>query len=237
MNAQRKLMDGAADPDGKWLCRVGGLCALLLGLGYLITIPLYVQAGAMPSGGEARLRYLAGRTTVWWAILGLSVLTDILFVPVALALYRALRRVNRDVALLATTFVGLFVVLDLAVTWPNHAALIALSGDYAAAASGAQQAYVPAANYAAAVLGSTLEGAYSIVTLSIGIILISLVMLRGIFGKLTASVGLAAGILGIVSVAGPPFIPALGVAIIVASTLTTVWVVLVGFELYRLGRL
>jgi Domain of unknown function (DUF4386) len=236
MSAQ-KMMVHAVDPDGKRLYRVGGISALLLGLGYIITIPLYVQAGAMPSGGEARLQYLAGKTTVWWAILGLSVLTDVLFVPVALALYLALRGVNRDAALLATAFMGLFVVLDLAVTWPNHAALIALSGDYAAAASDAQRAaYVSAANYASAVLESTLEGVYSIVTLSVGILMISLVMLKGIFGKITAYVGLATGILGIVSVAGPFFVSTLGVAIIVASVLTTVWVLLVGYRLYRLGR-
>jgi len=239
MSAQQAMVRKvpATDSDGKWLYRVGGISALLIGLGYLITIPLYVQAGAMPSGGEARLRYLAGKTTVWWAILGLSVLTDVLFVPVALALYRALRGVNRDAALLATAFVGLFVLLDLAVLWPNHAALIALSGDYAAAASDAQRASsVAAADYASAVLGSTLEGVYSIVTLSVGILLLSIVMLKGSFGRLTASVGVATGILGIVSVAGPFVVSTLGVAIIVASVLTTIWVVLVGYRLYRLGR-
>jgi hypothetical protein len=215
---------------------VGGLCALLIGLGYLITIALYVQVGALPSGGEARLQYLAGKTTMWGAIVGLSVLTDVLFIPVALALWRALKGVNRDVALLATAFVLLFVVLDLAVTWPNLAALIALSGDYAAAASDAQRATaIAAANYTSAVLESTLEGVYSIVTLSVGILLFSLVMLKGIFGKLTASVGVVTGLLGIVSVVGPVFVSTLGIAIIVASVLTTVWVVLVGYRLFRLG--
>ena len=62
---------------------------------------------------------------MWWAILGLSVLTDLLLVPVALALYLALKGVDRDAMLVATAFIGLFVVLDLAVTWPNYASLIA----------------------------------------------------------------------------------------------------------------
>src|SRR5262249_5146291 len=139
----KKILVNAADPDGNWIYRVGGLSALLLGIAYIATIPLYASAGAPPSGGEARLQYLAGKTTVWWAILGLSVLTDVLFVPVALALYLALKGVNRNAMLVATTFVGLFVVLDLAVTWPDYAALITLSTHYAAAATDAQRlAYV-----------------------------------------------------------------------------------------------
>jgi hypothetical protein len=96
----------AAATDHRWLYRWGGLSALLIGLGYIVTIPLYVAAGPPPSGGEARLHYLVGKTTVWWAILGLSILTDLLFLPVALALYRALKDVNNTAMLFATTWSG-----------------------------------------------------------------------------------------------------------------------------------
>src|SRR5215475_9128034 len=96
-----KMMAHAVDPDGNWMYRVGGISALLLGIAYIITIPLYAYAGAPPSGGEARLQYLAGKTAVWWAILGLSVLTDLLFVPVALSLYLALKGVARSTLLVA----------------------------------------------------------------------------------------------------------------------------------------
>ncbi len=161
MSAQ-KMMVHAVDPDGKWLYRVGGISALILAIAYIITIPLYVYVGAPPSGGEARLKYLALNTTVWWAILGLSVLTDFLFVPVALSLYLALKGVNRNAMLVATAFVGLFIVLDLAVTWSNYASLITLSGNYAAATNDAQRAaYVAAASYPSAVLASSLEAVYS----------------------------------------------------------------------------
>src|SRR5262245_873280 len=104
------------DPNAKSLYRVGGVSALALGLGYLLTIPLYLFAGAPPSGGEAVLNYLVGRSSAWWGILGLSVLTDFLYVPVGLALYFALKAVQHTAMLLATSCVALFVVLDLAVT-------------------------------------------------------------------------------------------------------------------------
>jgi hypothetical protein len=57
------------------------------------------------------LRYFAWKTAVWWAIVGLSVLTDMLYVPVALSLYLVLKVINRNAMLIATAFVGLFIVL------------------------------------------------------------------------------------------------------------------------------
>lgn len=231
MSAQ-KLQVHAVDPEGKWLYRVGGICALVLGVAYLIIIPLYASVGAPPTGGgEAWLTYLDGKTTVWWAILGLSVLTDVLFVPVAFALYLALKGVNRNVMLVATAFVGLFIVLDLAVTWTNFASLITLSGNYVAATNDVQRmAYVAAANYASAVLASPLERVYAIVDLSFAMLLIGLVMLKGIFRKSTAYVGVATGVLGIVSIAG------WNVTIILNAVLATAWVLLVGYRLSRLGQ-
>ncbi len=227
----------AVDPDGKWLYRVGGASALLLGIGYIVIFPLYASVGAPPSGAEAWLEYSAGKTAAWWAILGISVLTDLLFIPIALALYLALNRVDRNAMLVGTSFVLLFVVLDLAVTWTNYAARIALSENYAAATTDAQRtAYVAAATFASAVLTSTLVGIYSIVTLSVGILIVGLVMLRAGFSKGAAYLGVATGILGILSVAGPLLAPPLGVVVIIASVLTTVWLLLVGYRLIQLGR-
>jgi hypothetical protein len=140
-------------------------------------------------GGEVWLKYLQGKTTVWWTIVSLCVLTDFLYIPVALALYLALERVNRSAMLLASIFVGLFVALDLAVTWANYAALLTLSGLYAGVTNEVQRAgYVAAANYASAVLASPIEVFYAIVDLSIGIFIIGFVMWkeRGIFKRTTA---------------------------------------------------
>jgi len=65
------------EPDGKWMYRVGGISALVIGIGYIVIFPLFARVGGPPSGGgEVWLKYLVGKTTVWWAILGLNVLTD-----------------------------------------------------------------------------------------------------------------------------------------------------------------
>lgn len=234
--SMQNLRVNAVDPDVKWLYRVGGTSGLVFGIGYIIIIALFVPMGAPPSGAEARLTYVAGNTTLWWAILGISVLTDFLLVPVALSLYLALKAINRNAMMLATACVGLFVVLDLAITWTNYAALIAISGNYAAASIDAQRAvFITAAQYPSAVLDSNLLFVYNTLTLSVGILLISLVMLKGIFSKNMAYLGLATGILGIAAVAGSIFVSTSSVTIIV-SALTTLWVLFVGYRLYKLGQ-
>jgi hypothetical protein len=230
-------MNNAVDPDGRALYRAGGISSLVLGIAYLVIIALYVPIGAPPGGAEARLAYIAGNTKIWWGILGLSVLTDFLFVPVALALYLALKGVNKSVMLLATASVGLFIVLDLAITWTNYGALITLSGTYAAAANDTQKAAaVAAAVYPSAVLESRLLFVYNSLTLAVGILMTGFVMRTGSFSRSTAYLGIATGIFGIISVVGPFFTSALSLTIIVTSILTTIWVLFVGYGLYRLGR-
>jgi len=228
-----KMTVNVADPDGKWLYRVGGISALVIGIVYIIIFPLFAHVGGAPSGGgEVWLKYLEGKTTVWWAILGLSVFTDFLFVPVALSLYVALERVNRNAMLVATAFVGLFVVLDMSVLWTNYASLLTLSALHTAATTDVQRAsYVAAADYASAVLASHTEVFYSIVDLSLAILIIGFVMLKakGIFNKTTAYLGLAAGIFGIVSIAG------FFVIIIINALLVTLWLLFVGYRLFKLG--
>src|SRR5258705_7126150 len=184
MSAQN-MMVNTVDPDGKWLYRVGGISAIVLGIGYFIIIALYIPAGGPPpgSGVEARLIYLAGHSTAWWGTLSLSVLTDFLYVPITFALYFALKGINRGMMLLATACILLFVVLELGITWMNYAVLLNLSSGYAAAANDAQRAVLVAtANYPFAVLDSHhLLGVYTILMTGIGIFMIGLVMLKGVF--------------------------------------------------------
>lgn len=222
---------GLADPEAKWSYRVGGLAALAIGAAYLVILGLFAVVGAPPVGGEAWLRYLAGKTTIWWAIVDLSVLTNFFYLPVALALYFALQRVNRMAMLIAVACVGLFVVLEPAVNWAGYAALLTLSGDYAAATTDAQRAvYIAAASYPAAVLDSPLALLYAIGTLSTGILIIGLVMRHGVFSKLTAYLGVITGLLGLVAVAD------VSVAVILNAVCATLWLFLVGYRLYRLGQ-
>ena len=238
--SMQKMMDHTINPDEKWLYRVGGISAFVLGIGYFIIIALYIPAGGPPPGSdiEARLIYLAEHSTAWWGILSLSVLTNFLYIPITFALYFALKGINRSMMLLATASILLFVVLELGITWINYAVLLNLSSSYAEAANDAQRAVIVAtANYPFAVLDSHhLLGVYTILMTGIGIFMIGFVMLKGVFNKITAYLALVSSSLTIVSVVGTPFVSALWVTIIIGSTLIAVWVFFVGNGLHRLGR-
>jgi hypothetical protein len=224
--------------DDATLLRWGGIAALILALAYLVITGLYVASGAVPTGGDGQawLTYLAGKSTAWWGILGLSVLTDVLFFPVAAALFVALRAIDRNLALAGSGLLALFALLDLAVTWPNYASLVSLANMPEGAGRAADAFTVAAATYAAAVLDSSLFAVYAILVPALGILAISIVMLRGSFGRATAWVGVLTGILGIGAVVGPLVASALGTLAILASVLTLIWVALAGYRLLGMSR-
>jgi hypothetical protein len=175
-----------ADLERRGLYRAGGISAIVLAVLYVVITGLYVTAGLVPSGTEAWLTYLAGNEAAWWAIVWLSVFTDILYVPIAAVLYVVLASVNRNAMLAGAGFLLLFVILDLAITWPNYAALISLSREYTATTSDAQRAaLVTTATYPTAILDSILLGAY--------IILIAGGVVRAGVGDQDAARRLAAG--------------------------------------------
>jgi hypothetical protein len=217
-------------PAGRSIFRIGGTCASTIAVIYVVTIVLFAFAGSLPNGTEAALRYLHDKATLWSAIAALSVLTDVLYIPVGLSLYFALREINRTAALVGVAFMFLFVGLDLAVTWTNYASLIVLSGHYASATSDAQRAvYVASAEYPMSVLSSRLATVYAIVDLSFGILVIGVAMLKGVFNKPTAYVGIATGVVGILTLSG------LFVTVILNAILAIVWLFFIGYRLYRLS--
>jgi len=211
--------------------RWGGIAALLLAIGYVATIPLFAWVGAPPVTGEAWFRYVPGKATAWWVILWLMVVTDLLYLPVAWALWTALRKAGRNLMLATVACLHLFVVLDLAVTWTHHAALLALFQNYSHAVDEAHRlAYLAAAEYAASIYATPLLTFYIIAIPSLGVLLASIVMIKARFGKASAWAGVIAGVFGLLSLTG--FFP-----LVMANALgVTLWFFLVGARLLGLGK-
>jgi hypothetical protein len=229
-----ELSDDMSDLNAweeKQCYRWGGMAALLLAIGYAAIIPLFARVGAPPVTGEAWFRYLPGKTTAWWTIIWLCVVTDLFYPPVSWALWTALRKTGTKLMLTAIVCLNLFVVLDLAVTWTHHASILRLFQQYSSAADDAHRAaYLAAAEYASSIYGTPLLTFYIIVIPSMGVLLASIAMFKAKFGKVSAWTGVITGVFGILSLTG--FFP-----LVMANALgTTLWYFLVGARLLRLGR-
>ena len=227
------------EQSGKWIYRVGGFSAIILGLGYLLTIPVVTlwAGGFPPPGTEARLAFFAEHAVGWWATTALMIFTDLLYIPLFLALYHALKDINQYLMLLAFTCEGLFVVLDLAVTWTSFSSLIIMGGNYVTAINDAQRALVVgAAGYSSAMIDSPLSGIYAIVVPALGLFFAGLVMHNGIFHKAPAYLAMLAGICGILAGIGEMFISDMETTQYINATLSMIWFFLVGFRLYKFSR-
>jgi len=232
-----EMQDSAADPGAKRFFRAGAIATLVLVVGWFATFPVYGSVGISPPGAEGQLQHFGGHQAGWWTILGLMVSTDLVYVVVWLALYEALKRFSRPLMLLALAFHLLFVVLDLAVTWTNHAALFVLGSQYLAATTDAQRSLLVAAAAApAAIMDSPLAPVYSIGIPSLGTLLAGLVMLKGKFGKVAAWLAIAVGITAIPAIAGPYIIGPSDPSHIINALIATVMYVLVGWRLFKLSR-
>jgi len=223
--------------DGKWVYRVGGLSGIVLGIGYLLTIPVTIiyAGGFPPLGAEARLAFFANHMAGWWGVTALMVFTDLLYIPVFLALYHALKIFNKYLMILAVACAGTFVLLDLAITWTSYPSLIILSGDYVAATGDAQRALiVAAANYPSAIIDSPLSPIYAIFIPALGLLFASLVMRKGIFSKALVYMGVIAGISGILAGIGPIFISDLETFQYINASLAMIWFFFVGLKLNKL---
>jgi Domain of unknown function (DUF4386) len=152
---------------------------------------------------------------------------------VFLALYMALKHVNKSLAAIAALIAIASEVTATAVnSSPQslNAALILLSDQYAAATADARR--LAFATAAESLIATTNAVNLAGIMLEVGILIISLVMLRGVFPGWVAYLGIVTGVVGILSEALRPVI---GFAYIVFFVLEVIWLIAVGWKLYRLG--
>jgi len=232
----RSSREAVASPDPSWrgLYRAGGVSAALYAV--LIIVPL-VLLNTMPqpplSGGAATLQYIALHKPVYIielvSFVGLSLPAMVVF----LALYGALKHLNKSYAALGA-LVGIaseVIALAYNSSPPSlNGGLVYLSDHYVAATTAAQRAaFATAAESLIAV--SNAVNAAGILT-AISMLILSLVMLKGVFHKGVAYLGIVTGALGIVSEA---FRDILGPGYYVYGLLLPIWFLAVGWKLSRLG--
>ena len=224
------------NPDPAWsgLYRAGGVSAGLFVVFLVAAIVLSITTPQPPtSGGAATLEYIAAHRAVYIVHQQLWLVPGFFAMVTYLALYVALEHVNKSYAALGAMVGGVAWALTLAMptTSTGAPALVYLSDQYVATTDPAQRAtFVAAAeNLIALNLTPTVVG----VLTTVGMLIISLAMLRGVFPKGVAYLGIVTGALGIVSEA---LRPVLAGGYGVYGMLLLIWMGTVGWKLFRLGE-
>jgi hypothetical protein len=233
--------------DSAWkaLYIVGAVAALLTVLNGLAEIAItFLPGGGMsaaPTDAADWFRLYQRSPFMGMRNLGLlNIFFTILSVPVSYALYAAHRRTHR-------AFVGLSLIvalLGVAVFLAGNRAfpMLALSRQYAAAATDAQRSALAAAGEAMLAAGqSHTPGTFLAFLLStVGGVAFSIVMLRGrVFSKASAIVGIAGFSLLLVFELTSDLAPGFPASFAFAMTggpLSLVWDLLVALGLFRLAR-
>ena len=234
--------------SGPSLYRAGGIAALIAALMYVVALGIYAPAyGAGPPPNT---------TLEWFTLLQHSPLTGLFFLgladiiivilwgPMSLSLYFALRPTNRALLMNATTFV--FVGMAVYLATNTAFSMLSLSNQYAVAATDAERSTVLAAGQAILAVSQGTGGQYVGMPLVwLAGVIISAVMLRsGIFHKATAWTGIFGLCLLLASVpfSGYTFGPTTGAMVTVAvgtdiggGLLSFAWYILIGLRLLKLS--
>jgi hypothetical protein len=236
LRVEKSSGEAVATPDPSWrgLYRAGGVSAALFVVPILVAIVLITVAPPpLNADGAATLQYIASHKVLYIIEQALWLAPSVFALVVFLALFPALKHLNKSYAALGA-LVGIAswaLTLAIPTTGGGAPVLVNLSDRYMSATTAAQHtAFATAAEVFIAENNIT----YAVGILApVGILIISLVMLKGVFPKGVASLGIVTGALGIVSEALRPII---GPGYFVYGLLLPIWFLAVGWKLYRLAR-
>jgi hypothetical protein len=216
------------------LYRAGAICAALTVLLYAAALALYgVAVTPVDADGEGMLDFIVDNRSVYILKQVLWILPGALLIVTFLALTVALFPLDRSNALIA----GVIGILSWAgsFAWPatgdGSLVLVMLADRYADASSDAERASLGSA--AETLIAFNDVPAPIGVLQTVGVLLISLVMLRGVFSRGIAWLGVVTGGIGVLSEALRPW---MGWGYAIYGMLIFVWLSWVAWELWRLYR-
>jgi hypothetical protein len=222
-------------PDPAWrsLYRVGGWSGILIMVPYIVAVVLLAIAPPpVDASGDQILQYVAAHRWLYGVEQVLWLAPGVLAMIVFLALYVALRYLDRGWAAIA----GLIGVsswalsLALPVTGGGAPVLVYLSNEYAAAPTSERRtAYATVAE--GLIAENNTPNLVGVLT-TVGILLISVVMIKGVFPRWAAYLGIATGVIGTVS---ETLRPVLGIVYSIYGVVLLVWFVAIGWQLRGLA--
>ena len=226
----------------KSLYKVGSAAAFIAAALLLVEIVVFT---IWPQPGDAAGYFLLFQDSKLIGLLDFYLLeffTYILFVPVFLAIYAAIRRVNESYMALALVLAVAGVAVFLATN--NPFSMLSLSNQYAAAATEVQKELYLAAGQA--ILVNTNQRAVEgfnmgFFLLSTAGLIISIVMLRSkIFGKTIAYIGILTFAGSLIDYVRVIFWPSLTLFLLIIAVysgfMLLVWLVMIARRLLQLGQ-
>ncbi|MGB7961829.1 MAG: DUF4386 family protein [Propionicimonas sp.] len=238
MGTQHGTVTGvaAAGVDLSWrpLYLAGAVSALVYVVLVVVPVTLLFVAPVPPTEGRAVLEYIAANKGVYLtelvSFVGLGVPALVVFTAVAVAL----KDMDKSMAAIGGLFGVASETIALALgSSPQslHGGLVVLSDAYATTATEAhRESLVSAAD---ALIAATNAVSWAGILTAAAILILSLVMRQGIFGRAVAVIGVVTGVAGIASEA---FRPMIGPTYMIYGLLLPTWFVLVGWRLFRLAR-
>jgi hypothetical protein len=192
----RRDQDTTAQADAVWgmLYRIGGICAGLFVALLVVATALVVTTPATPTaGGAATLEYIASNRTLYIVQQQLWLVPGIFAAVVYLALYPALKPLQPGMAALGCAAGGIAWALTLAMptTSTGAPALVYLSDQYVATNEPAQRIALLGAAEGLIAINRTPTAVGMLTT--VAMLIVSLVMLRGVFPRWIAYLGIATG--------------------------------------------
>ena len=223
------------DPKRKSLFMASSILLVSTGVIWAVVarLSMLLYPSGVPTGAESYLKLVSQNQVLAASDWSLWIVADLLIVLPTIALYFVLSPTNKTLALVGTALALVFPIYDIPVSELNSLMLVSLAHGYANAPTAALQApYIAAA--ASRVAALPVETFVSF-ALSIGFLVLSFAMLKSVFRKGIAILGIVANgaaVVGSVS-ALVPASGVLGLLFFISVPAGGLWLILVGFQLHR----
>jgi hypothetical protein len=234
---QQSVEESAVGPDPSWkgLYKVGGISAILYIVLALVAPTLQVLSMkyfelTTEYNGAQFLQFIA-ENRFWWLILQTLVLgTSILAIMTFVALFVALKHIDKSYAAVGAVIAVTCQLLFMAY-YPVLLGTVYLSDKFVTASVN-QQAILATAAESLMAINNAFNPLYESL-FGVSILFFSLVMLKGVFHKSIAYLGVATCVVAFIAIALWPII---NVNYFWWWALFFIWFTAVGWKLYRLGK-
>lgn len=224
----------APDPAWRRFYTIGGICAGLYVL-FALLVPGVMVAAVSDFWDTlvdpaALLAFIADNKLYWHIVQGGVLEASILLVITFAAVYLTLKHVDRVFAAIGA-IISITTQLLFMAYYPVLLGLVYLSDQYATAEA-ARQASLEASAEALIAQNSAFNPIYEAL-MGLGILFLSLAMLKGVFSRFVAYLGIVTSVATFV---GLSLYPIVGLGYFFWWAFFVVWLLAVGWKLYKLGR-